>query len=254
MIRQLLWSAIAPRGGKFAPVLGAFFLIAQANPSRVSIQPNLAKGPGITVEAREVIPYNGPSNPLYKISYVYKFEGRNTVFIDGGPGVVPAEGQFSYLSRTLELKFFDSPNGALIVDLPLQVTLVPAGDATEDAPNEADFPAVGKEGDWSRSSPEFKVHIDKVLNSLDLSYRFCSTQDQCLITGYRVVDFPAQHGEKGKVAVKIAYADRGGKAHFRINAKVQEKLSRGSWLAPDDQAVVEAADKFVTLLLEQLER
>ena len=252
MPRQSLLSVVARGEIRFGLVLSAVFVMAQANPSQVTIQPNLAKGLGVNVEVRQVIPYNSPQNPLYKISYTYKFDGRRTVFIDGGPGTVPAEGQFSYLTRTLALKFLDSPDGTSIVSLPLQVTFVPAGDASKVAPNEDEFPPVGKEGDWLGTSTEFKVHVDKVLNSLDISYGFCPAQDQCFITSYKSVDFAARHGERGEVAVKIVYGDREGKAHFRILTKVQEKLSHGSWLQPEDQVVVEAADGFVKHLLEQL--
>ena len=91
--------------------------MAQTIPSPVTIQPNLALGEGIKVEAKEVIPYNSPQNPLYKISYTYKFDGRSTVFIDGGPGTVASEGQFTYLARTLTLTFLTSPNGTAIVSV-----------------------------------------------------------------------------------------------------------------------------------------
>jgi hypothetical protein len=255
MPRQSLLSVVADGGIRFALVLSATFVMAQANPSPITIQPNLAKGPGINVEAKQVIPYNSPQNPLYKISYTYKFDGRSTVFIDGGPGTVPSAGQFTYLTRTLMLKFLDSPDGTSILSLPLQVTFVPAGvpagEASEDAPKESEFPSVGKEGDWNGTSTDFKAHLNKVLTSLDVPYGFCSAQDQCVITAYKSVDFAALHREQGEVAVKIVYGDRSGKAHFRIYSKAQEKLSHGSWLEPE-QVVVEAADGFVKHLLEQL--
>jgi hypothetical protein len=252
MPRQSLLSVVANGGTKFALVFSAAFVMAQTIPSPVTIQPNLAKGEGINVEAKEVIPYNSPQNPLYKISYTYKFDGRSTVFIDGGPGTVSSEGQFTYLARTLTLTFLTSPNGTAIVSVPLQVTFVPAGEVSQIIPNESEFPSAGKEGDWPGTSMEFKIHVNKVLNSLDMSYGFCPAQDQCFITIYKSVDFAAQHGERGEVAVKIVYGDREGKAHFRILTKVQEKLSHGSWLDPRDQVVVEAAEGVVKRLLEQL--
>jgi hypothetical protein len=251
MPRPSLLSVVADGRRRLALVLSAGFVMAQANPLPLTIQPNLARGVGINVEAKQVIPYNNPQNPLYKISYTYKFDGRSTVFIDGGPGTVSSEGQFTYLARTLTLKFLDSPDGTSIVTMPLQVTFVPAGEASEDTPNESAFPPAGKEGDWPGTSTKFKDHVDKVLNSLEMSYGFCSAQDQCVITAYKSVDFAAHHREQGEVAVKIVYEDRAGKAHFKIYAKAQEKLSHGSWLSPEP-VVVDAAQGFVQHLLAQL--
>ena len=88
-----------------------------------------------------------------QIAYDFNFEGRRTVYIDGGPGVVPANGTLSYLTRSLHLDFLDSPGGKPIVTVPLKVTFVPAGDQNEALlPKEDGFPSAGQDGEWQGDS------------------------------------------------------------------------------------------------------
>ncbi len=236
-------------------LIGSWLVVAasaQVTSRSTPLTHDQTKERGVVVVVEEVVAYGTPQKPLYEVSYEYKAKGRKTVFIREGPGTVAAEGKFKYFATALNLTFLDAPDGTLLATVPLEITSVPAGRPSETLPGESEFPSAGRNTDWHGSSVEFKPHLNKILDSMGLGYAFCSTENQCIITPYKVINFPAQHGEKGHVAIKITYIEDNGGLHLRVYAKTQEKLSHGSWLDPDDEDVPKAADVFVSQLLKQL--
>ena len=219
----------------------------------VKVEPNKARGPGISIEVTRVVAQGTPQHPISEISFVYKVDNRKTIFIVG-PGTVPSEGQFTFLTQSTQLTIRESIDGETIAAVPIRTTFVIAGDTNETMPTATAFSSFGQNGHWKGVGFRFKSHLDQVLNSANIRYAYCSEQEQCVITVYKTVDFPALHGEKGKVAIKVTFDGLEDGAKFRVYMTVRKKLSHGSWLETDDAAVVTAATEFVKNLVRMLEK
>jgi hypothetical protein len=233
--------------------------VGQATQSRLDIRPNKATGDGIMVNVVRVIQLGstdaGNSYP-YLISFSYRFNGRASVFLSDGPGLAPSEGQFSYLVRSLQLTFFDSPGGRPLVAVPLQVTFIPAGNAVIIVPNEEEFPHVALDGLWKGRSTDFVLHLDRTLSTAGIEHEYCRNDRQCIVTRYISLDFQAEHNEKGRVAIELTYSEEQGGTHFRIFHITNERLSHDDWSEPQDRIddyVELAAEKYIRNLALKLE-
>jgi hypothetical protein len=245
-------------------VLAFFALTAfgQVSQSRLDIRPNRASGDGIVVNVVRVIQLGdikaGASYP-YLISFSYRFDGRATVFLPEGPGTVPSEGQFSYLARSLQLTFLESPGGKPLVAVPLLVTFVPAGTTDAITPNEEAFPPVALDGLWKGRSSDFAARLDRILSSANIDHAYCRRSLGCVVTQYINLDFSAKHNEKGRVAIELTYTEEQGKTHFRLFHITIEKLSHDDWSIPQDQIaeiddyVEYAAKEYIKKLATRLE-
>jgi hypothetical protein len=231
----------------------------QTTRSGLDIRPNRASGDGIEVNAVRVIQLGSTevgASYRYLISFNYRFDGRATVFLPDGPGLVPSEGQFSYLTTSLQLTFLDSSEGKPLVVVPLQVTFVPTGSAEITVPNEDEFPRFALDGLWKGRSSDFVLHLDRTLSSLGIEHEYCRKSRQCIVTRYVSLDFSARHNEKGRVAIELTYAEEQGKTHFRIFHLTNEKLSHDDWSETQDRIddyVERAAEKLIKNLALQLE-
>src|SRR5271157_1998863 len=153
------------RATSSSPLTLVLFLVGVCIPlcadDQVSVVPNKATGPGVTVAVSDVVKTRLPGGrEAYSIRFEYAFTQLAVVHIRG-LGEVPSKGAFSYITSESSLLFSD-PSSKPIVNVPLQETLIVAA-ATPLTELPTEFPSNFKIYDWD-AGKSFQSNAYPVLN------------------------------------------------------------------------------------------
>jgi hypothetical protein len=180
------------------------------------------------------------------------------VFITG-LGNVPATGHFTHLLPSDTLEFRDSSDGAAIVKVPIQETVIVMGPPTTlQLPEAGEFPSYSRPGVW-RGSGSFISRANQVLGtSFPIGYEVkgADTNQPYFITTYASLD-ALPRNVFGEIAVLLSFQQGAfdGEKTFAIKFKALERRSHSpEWLTPESEEVIKAATRRVDLLMNELNK
>jgi hypothetical protein len=248
-------------GAKAYPNLGKSRADEVQTPDAV----NKAQEPNYSVKVTKVIERTTPENRVvYQISYDYEFKGRTTVYVKG-IGVVPAKGQFSYMTSEAQLEFRESMTGPVITTVQLEETIRTQGSDSTEFPEESKFPNFFRSGTWTQPAT-FPIATVKVIQKYFPSgYTARQTgQVNSFITTYRNLQVPNPNNDvnitnlRSQIALVVSqpYDPSGNGFTYRIQfvARDRPRLST-TWRYGDERngATITAAQVFVDAVIAELE-
>ncbi len=193
--------------------------------------------------------------PALRVSYQYDFPNRQTVCING-LGVVPAHGEFEYLTREASLQVRDAPNGAILAETPLKETvIVAARPPLNRVPAEKDFPADFRSDTWSSSAPlqdRLNVVLRKYFSYMpsdDSKVSYLATT----FTPLQVDKLPAGSTAQVPLLISFPHDATPGKYWFRVHSLVEEgRLLSDQTRPTSNENIQKAAAKFVDQLMNEI--
>lgn len=232
----------------------AIMLCAASAARAQDLRPYEVKGDNYSVKMKRVIAYAAPDNKtVFSVKYSYSFGGRDTVHIRG-VGVVPAKGEYSYLTFDKEILFKESQNGPVLATVPVTETLIPMAPLAVELPKRSDFPSSFRDGQWLGQG-SFQENMSRVFDKYFRSGHDAS--DDNGINYWESTFFNLTSGVpptmRCKVAVLISHPYNSGTGgySFRVQFRAYEKLSHDDWGDMTD-ATRGAVETFITGLIEEL--
>jgi len=233
------------------------FALQQLSVSAQEAGTNKAQGPNYKVEVLSVTTKSTPQNKVvYLVTYSYEFKGRTSVYVNA-LGTVPAKGKFSYMSFEPSLEFRESASGPIIVNLPLEETIIGMGSDSTDLPKESEFPQAFRSDRWTplATFPEAAVKVIQKYFPSGYAARQNGPVNY-YITTYR--NLPVQNRQlRSQVAVIVSqpYDTSGNSFRYRVQfiARDRPRLSN-DWRYGDDrdQETITTAETFINQLVTEL--
>lgn len=188
---------------------------------------------------------------LYKVNYSYEFKGRDTVFIKG-LGLVPAKGQFVYLTEDPRVEFLDSAGGRVIGVAYTPSTYSFLGPI--ELPSEDAFTKVARDELWEYST-SFQEMAIKALNKRNLLYQsYERDQVSCLLTTYtslkELPDFLS-----AQIALRLThpYRTKDGRLLFRVQFAARERrIKEDKWRCELCDEVQKVSNKYLDEFVREL--
>jgi hypothetical protein len=193
--------------------------------------------------------------PALRVAYRYDFRDRQTVYING-LGVVPAHGEFEYLTREPSLQVRDAPNGALLAQVPLKETIIVASrPPLNRVPVEKDFPPNFRSVAWNSSLP-----LQALLNVVLRKYFSYMPRDDGKVSYVATTFTPLQvdrlpQGSTAQIALLFSFPHDAAAAEywFRVHSLVEEGRALSDETRPtSNQNIEEAGRKFVDQLINEI--
>jgi hypothetical protein len=193
--------------------------------------------------------------PALLVAYRYDFRGRQTVYIKG-LGVVPARGEFEYITQEPRVHVRTAPDGAVLADVPLKETVIVAAKPPLNAiPGEAEFPPGFRSDTWPSAVPL----RDRLNSALRKHFSYLPRDEDSLnytvttFTPLQVDQMPA--GTTAQVALLISFPHdvATGQYAFRVRSLVHEGRPLSDKTRPTSNPVIQrAADAFVVQLIKDI--
>jgi hypothetical protein len=172
-------------------------------------QDNRFSAPGKEVTVLTANPRGSAKKPLFDVTVAYKFEGRNSVWLQG-VGTLPASGETEYSLRGSRIVFFDKKGGNRLATLDVAATEVkqspPLGNPYPSTVQgwTAVHPArvaIGSIGVWDSLVKTLNEVYDQRMGSTP-----CRPDDEgCLLTQWTTVSAPVDL-KQVQMSVMITYA------------------------------------------------
>ncbi len=197
----------------------------------------------------------GTDTPALRVVYRYDFRDRQTVYING-LGMVPAHGEFEYLTREPSLQVRDAPGGALLAEVPLKETIVVAARAPLNrVPAEKDFPPDFRSDAWT-SQHSLQERLNVVLRN----YFSYMPHDDSKVSSLATTFTPLQVdklplGSTAQIALLISFPHdvTAGKYWFRVHSLLEEGRTLSNETRPTSNEIIQKAGaKFVDQLINEI--
>ncbi|HKO99574.1 MAG TPA: hypothetical protein VJU86_21525 [Pyrinomonadaceae bacterium] len=230
------------------------------------VQPvtNKAQGADHSVNVTKVIEKTTPENTIvYQISYDYDFKGRTTVHVKG-IGIVPAKGQFSYMTSEPQLEVRESADGPVIAMVQLEETIRTQGSDSTEFPEESKFPTFFRSGSWNAPATFPGAAIKVIQKYFPSGYNPRQTgQVNYYVTTYRNLQVPNPNNDsaiqnlRSQVAIVVSqpYDQTTNQFTYRIQfiARDRPRMST-TWRYGSDRhrATEMAAQQFIDALIGEL--
>ena len=197
----------------------------------VESSPNHAKGSNFEVNVTEAMSFQGGLQQNgFRVTFHYDFKDLKSVKIDG-LGIVPSQGEFSYIIPGNTLTF-RSLEGAVLASVAIRATVRPSEGGGVELPSEADFGAAGLTGSRTAST-SFALSMAQAFNTVFSSgYRVFQTEDTlyCISSYSPLPNVPKELRAEFAVLVSHPVQEPSPPVPFRLQYIVRQKPKRsGDW-------------------------